>query len=338
MRKPSTRWVALTGATTIAVAGLVIASGTATAADGPRPWPVVQHDASSYTLDGFVINYLPSGLERNGLTAKSATNSDGGRTSEITWHSGPDEVHGKITVIRDESITTLDELRETQYGHLNDEQLAEVDNKGRDTYLAEGTGDMFWVEDPGLAVTTYLAPDTWDADELARMAAGVERATTQDHERSGTAHGPDAKPSPVPDDQVSMPPQDTTENEAAGTRGDWGDAGDPPDSVENVSVDEIRACLNEQVADAARQGTEEGEPTPDEGSLGQRWRAADRAAREAAIEECAQRFDIDATMVDEAIVTLAESMERTESTDEAEEPATVRDALAWTIPAVPLNS
>lgn len=353
MRKPSTRWVALASAATIAVAGPAIASGAAIADDEPRPWPVVQHDASSYTLDEFVIEYLPSGLEHNGLNAKSATTGDGGRTSDITWSFGPGEVHGKITVIRDESITALDTLREAQYGHLNDEQLAEVDNKGRDTYLAEGTGDMFWVEEPGLAVTTYLAPDTWDADELARMAAGIERAAAPDHERSRTAQAPDAEPSPMPDDQMSTPPRDAPENEASGAQGEPGTTQESPDSTTDVSVDDIRTCLNEQVADAARRGAEEGEPAPKaapgDGSLGQQWRTADQAAQEAALKECAQRFDLDASMVDEVITALAGAVEQgddagsseedreTEATNEPDEPATVRDALAWTIPAVPLN-
>src|SRR5690625_1272154 len=110
MRKPSTRLIALASATTISVTGLALASNTATADDEPRPWPVVQHGTASYTLDGFTVEYLPSGLEKHGLNAKSATDRRGGRTSEITWLTGPDNVHGRISVIRDDSITTLDQL------------------------------------------------------------------------------------------------------------------------------------------------------------------------------------------------------------------------------------
>jgi hypothetical protein len=151
MRKPSKRWIALSSATAISVAGLAIP--TAAAADGeePLPWPVVQQNASSYTLDGFTIGYLPPGLEEHRLNAKSATDEQGGRTSDITWLEGPDEVYGKIEVLRDEDITSLGDLRDARYGHLDADQVEEIDNNDRDAYLSRGTGDLFWIEEPGVA-------------------------------------------------------------------------------------------------------------------------------------------------------------------------------------------
>ncbi|MBB4930168.1 hypothetical protein F4561_000988 [Lipingzhangella halophila] len=373
MRKPSTRWVALASATTISVAGLAIASGTATADDEPRPWPVVQHDASSYTLDGFTIEYLPSGLEKHGLNAKSATNRDGGRTSDITWMAGPDKIYGKITVLRDESITTLDQIREAQYGHLDDEQLAKVDNNGRDTYLSERTGDMFWVEEPGVAVTTYLQPDTWDSDELARMAAGIEQQEQQaaDPERERartTAQEPEDALPEVPDDQVPAPAEGGPREDATGSGGsavpgednaagaaseqgaaeDTGNTGENTDLPTDVSVREVRECLAEQLAgarveDGENAGPGAGAAPEDDDALRESWHAADQDTREAALKACAERFGVGSTVVDELITTIIEEQERASGSleqaaaNESDRSATARDALAWTLPAVPLN-
>ncbi len=312
MRKPSTRRVALAGATSLLVAGLAMASGAANANDEPHPWHVVQTDASSYTLDGFVVEYLPAGLEEHGMNAKSATDRDGGRTSDLIWHTGADEVHGKITVIRNPDLTTLDDLRDAHYGHLTDDQLTQVDTKGRTTYLAEGTGDMFWLEEPGVAITTYLTPDTWDADELGRLAAGIE-----------------------PQEQIPESGEAPAGEPSAGTGGN--EASEQPTAHDlelptDLSVAKIRECLTEQNSDTSAKA----DASPN-------WNDTDQATQQDAIRKCAARFEIDTTVIDEAITAITEDGSSEDAaqpgtTPQPNQPATVRDALSWTLPAVPLNS
>ncbi|MFB9799305.1 hypothetical protein ACFFN5_01960, partial [Streptomonospora salina] len=180
MRKHQKRWIALAGATTLSVAGLVAGGTPATAehrhGDDPLAWPVVQQSASTYRLDGFEVAYLPPGLDRYGVHADSSTGRAGERVSTITWVQGPDSVYGKVAVIRSEDVTDLEDLRTARYGRLDDDALERIEHNGSPAYLSQKTGELFWVPEEGVGVEAYLQPDRWDPDELASMAEGVRRA------------------------------------------------------------------------------------------------------------------------------------------------------------------
>ncbi|GAA1768100.1 hypothetical protein [Streptomonospora arabica] len=184
MRKHQKRWIALAGAATLSVAGLVAAGGPASAeyrpGDDPLAWPVVRQHASSYSLDGFDIAYLPPGLERFGIHAVSKTGNSGERVSTVSWVQGTDAVYGRVSVIRSQDITDLDDLRKARYGRIEDKALQKTKANGFPAYMSEKTGDLFWVPEQGVAVEAYLQPDRWEADELAAFADGVERRTADE--------------------------------------------------------------------------------------------------------------------------------------------------------------
>ena len=179
MRKHHTGWVALLGAAAIATSGLVGLPAAASAADrddGGLSWPVVRQGISSYSLDGFEIGYLPPGLERYGINASSTTDRVGARQSQISWVQGPDQLYGRVTVLRSERVQELDDLRQGRYSHLADkglERLAAGEDFEHEAYLSESTGDLFWLERPGVAITTHLQPERWDRGELVEMAGSV---------------------------------------------------------------------------------------------------------------------------------------------------------------------
>ncbi|OLT28405.1 hypothetical protein BJF83_15395 [Nocardiopsis sp. CNR-923] len=191
MRKHHTRWVALLGAATLSTTGLTGLAGPAVAADDKDPrvmdWPMVEQAVSSYRLDGFEIGYLPPGLDRYGINASSLLDRRGNSQSQISWVQGPDELYGRVMVLRSEQIQNLEDLRELRYAHLPERGLERVDAMGdlqRDAYVSEATGDMFWLVEPGVAVATHLRPERWDGDELRRMAESVVELTDTDARRS----------------------------------------------------------------------------------------------------------------------------------------------------------
>lgn len=179
MRKHHSRWVALFAATAIATSGLVGVQATASADDKQSEglsWPVVRQGVSSYSIDGFEIGYLPAGLERYGINASSTTNGQGERHSQLSWVQGPDQLYGRVAVLRSQRVRELDDLRDSRYGHLPEKglvRLAADGEIGREAYLSEATGDLFWMERPGVAITTHLQPERWDRGELVEMAAAV---------------------------------------------------------------------------------------------------------------------------------------------------------------------
>jgi hypothetical protein len=163
MRKHRTRWVAILGVAALTAAGPVGLAGSALAdEEGARAlsWPVVRQGQSSYSLDGYEIGYLPSGLERYGLNASSTTTDrQGGRQSQLSWVQGPDQLYGRVSVIRSEAIQDLDDLRTSRYSHIPDRELELLEGDAAFTegaYLSEETGDLFWLERPGVAVAAHL--------------------------------------------------------------------------------------------------------------------------------------------------------------------------------------
>lgn len=179
MRKHRTRWVAILGVAALAAAGPVGLAGSALADEEDAralSWPVVRQGQSSYSLDGYDIGYLPPGLERYGINASSTTDRQGGRQSQLSWVQGPDQLYGRVSVIRSEAIQDLDDLRASRYSHIPDRELELVEGDAafaEGAYLSEETGDLFWLERPGVAVAAHLQPERWEVKELRRMAEEV---------------------------------------------------------------------------------------------------------------------------------------------------------------------
>lgn len=209
MRKHRTRWVAILGVAALSVAGPVGLAGSALADEDARElsWPVVRQGESSYSLDGYEIGYLPPGLERYGINASSNSDRQGGRHSQLSWVQGPDQLYGRVSVIRSKSLEDLDDLRQSRYGHIPDRELELLEGDAafeNGAYLAEETGDLFWMDRPGVALAAHLQPDRWAAKELRRMAEEITResgATAPEAaEEVGEAEEEAPEPSPVPED------------------------------------------------------------------------------------------------------------------------------------------
>ncbi|MFB8763363.1 hypothetical protein [Nocardiopsis alba] len=179
MRKHHKRWVALLGAAAISTSGLVGLSGTAAADDRDAQafaWPMIEQGTSSYSIDGYEIGYLPPELGDYGINATSTTDRHGDRESRVSWVRGPDQLYARVGILRSERVQDLEDLRESRYSHLSKdslESLPESETFPSGAYLSEETGDLFWVEEPGIAVTTHLRPELWDRAELLRMAEAV---------------------------------------------------------------------------------------------------------------------------------------------------------------------
>ncbi|WP_431872412.1 hypothetical protein [Nocardiopsis eucommiae] len=193
MRKHHTRWVALFSAAAISTTGLVGLAGPAAADDEDAKalsWPVVRQGVSTFSIDGFEITYLPDGLERYGINATSTTDRQGNSQSQISWVQGPDQLYGRVSVLRSERLQDLEDVRESRYSHLAQSSLEEVpagESFGHGAYLSEETGDLFWVESPGVAVATHLQPERWERAELVRLAEGVTEETAPQAETEAPA-------------------------------------------------------------------------------------------------------------------------------------------------------
>ncbi|KOX24175.1 hypothetical protein [Nocardiopsis sp. NRRL B-16309] len=235
MRKHHKRWVALFSAAAISTTGLMGVSGTAVADDKESRslnWPLITQGVSTYSLDGYEIGYLPPGLERYGISASSATDRQGNRQSQISWTQGPDQLYGRVAVVRSEAFQELDDLRQSRYGHLPTGELERLEPNETFTggaFLSEESGDLFWLEEPGVAVTTHLQPDRWGGNELVKFATSVEAAEVED-EVEGAAEAenagadaedtaevePVANPPEAEEPEEEAPAEEAPEEEAPG--------------------------------------------------------------------------------------------------------------------------
>lgn len=179
MRKHHTRWVALFSAAAISTTGLVGLAGPAAADDKDTKafsWPVVRQGVTTYSVDGYEIAYLPAGLERYGINASSTTDRQGNSQSQLSWVQGPDQLYGRVAVLRSERLQDLDDLREGRYSHLAESSLEELEageTFEHGAYLSEETGDLFWLAGPGVAIATHLQPDRWEGGELLKLAEAI---------------------------------------------------------------------------------------------------------------------------------------------------------------------
>jgi hypothetical protein len=240
MRKHHKRWVALLGAAAIASSGLVGLPG-AVAADEKDlrtlTWPEISQGVSSYGLDGYEIGYLPAELERHGIHTSTTTDRLGNTQSQLSWMRGPDQLLGRVSVLRSDSIQQLDDLRERRYGHLPERTLERL-NSGEalrsEAYLSPETGDLFWLDEPGVAVALYLQPDKWSSGELVRMAESLTRQEEPPGEEAEepTAEGPAAEDPAQEDPAQEDPAQEGSAGEAGTAQegdGSAEDSGGAPD-------------------------------------------------------------------------------------------------------------
>lgn len=185
MRKHHTWWVAFLGA------GALTACGTAAPASADEGTPSgtgTERGESGHSLDGFTIGHLPEGLERHRVNASSSIDREGNRQSEITWGQGSDDLAGRVAVLRSDSFRELDDLRQGRFNHVSAsalEYLGQGEDFDNGAYLSESTGDLFWLEEPGVAVLTHLAPGQWDREELERVAGAIAPATEESSHAPG---------------------------------------------------------------------------------------------------------------------------------------------------------
>ncbi|GAA1076065.1 hypothetical protein [Nocardiopsis metallicus] len=271
MRKHHTRWVALFSAAAISTTGLVGLAGPAAADDKDTrafSWPVVRQGVSTYSVDGYDIAYLPAGLERYGINASSTTDRQGNSQSQLSWVQGPDQLYGRVAVLRSERIQDLEDLREGRYSHLADSSLEELEAGEafeHGAYLSEETGDLFWVQRPGVAIATHLQPERWEGRELLKLAeaiteeAGAEEAETEEAETEEEAGTEDAE-AETPTDETptdeapvdEVPAEEAPAEEAPTDEAPVGEAPveevvdedgaeKPADPVQEAPVDEVPA-------------------------------------------------------------------------------------------------
>ncbi|MBB6120523.1 hypothetical protein [Nocardiopsis algeriensis] len=259
MRTYPTKWVALLGASALAATGAVCLAGTSSADDGGKQapaWPVIRQAQSSYSVDGFTIGYLPAELERYGINATSVSNRRG-TYSQISWVRGPDQMYGRVAVIRSEHLKELRDLYEDHYSHLEEGELELLDTGkdgkafGEGAYLAEETGDLFWLEEPGVAVTAHLQPDRWDRGELVRVAESVAPA-------GEGQESPEASEGPESGEAAEVPEDSGVPQEASASP-----EGEPSEDTGKPAGDEVAAPEGGQAGPAAEKPATE-KPAADE--------------------------------------------------------------------------
>ncbi|WDZ92295.1 hypothetical protein [Nocardiopsis sp. HUAS JQ3] len=275
MRKHHKRWVALLGAAAIASSGLVGLPG-AVAADEKDTrtlaWPEISQGVSSYSLDGYEIGYLPSELERHGIHASTTTDRLGNRQSQLSWMRGPDQLLGRVSILRSDSMQQLDDLRERRYGHLPERTLERLDSGEAlrsEAYLSPETGDLFWLDEPGVAVALYLQPDKWGSGELVRMAesltrkeAPAEGAGETDPEGSGSEEPTTEEPTAEEPAQEGPDAQEGSGGEAGGAAPEEGSGG------EATQEEPAEAGSTHEPVESAPETTGEKEPQEPAGTDG----------------------------------------------------------------------
>ncbi|SIO91252.1 hypothetical protein [Nocardiopsis sp. JB363] len=319
MRKHQTRWVALFSAAAISTSGLVGLAGPAAADEDTKAlsWPVVSQGVSSYSLDGYRIAYLPPGLDRYGINANSTTDRQGDSRSQLSWVQGPDQLYGRVAVLRSENLQELDDLRSSRYSHLADsslEELPESETFEHGAYLAEETGDLFWLASPGVAVTTHLQPDRWESDELVRMAESVAEPAapaTPVTEEAEEAEAPEEKTPEEETPQDEVPEEEAPENEAPedATPEDEAPVEDAPaneDAPEEAPEDDVTPQAPQD--EAPEEDATDEETTEEEGAdTAPVDEVSDETPAEDADEDGAQEADLpEATTSQEAKTCLVE--------------------------------
>lgn len=335
MRKHQKRWIALAGGTAVCLAGFGLLGGASAAADdeGLR-WPVIQQRASTYAIDGFEIGYLPPELERYGISAESATGKKGERASHIAWVQGPDSTYGKVAILRDADLTSLDVLRSRRYDHLEDASLerVEAESERQEAYVSESTGDYFFLQEEGVAVAAYLQPEKWDAEELAKFATSV-RPQAAEVSEAASEPGEEAPQEEAPQEapQEEAPEEDpAAEEEAEAQPGEEAPAEEPePETPQDAG----EPAAEEPAAEAPAEEAPGEQPAEDaEGEGAEAAGDGDGAAPETggeAAEAGAEDADGSEAAADDAAEQDTEGAEgAAENADGSEEPAADEDAAA----------
>ncbi|WP_017589376.1 hypothetical protein [Nocardiopsis ganjiahuensis] len=320
MRKHHTRWVALFSAAAISTTGLVGLAGPAAADDKDTKafsWPVVRQGVSTYSVDGYEIAYLPAGLERYGINASSTTDRQGNSQSQLSWVQGPDQLYGRVAVLRSERLQDLDDLREGRYSHLAESSLEELEAGEafeHGAYLSEETGDLFWLERPGVAVATHLQPERWEGGELLKFAEAVtaEAVETEAAAEETEAAAGEAEPEAEAEEPAESDPAEAEETEA-----------------EEAAAE---ADAGEAEADTGAEEAEESDPAeaPEVPETPEAPEAPAAPADEAAGEEGTE--GVVEEVVDEAVEEPADLVEEVPVEEETTDEAPVEEAPVEEIP------
>ena len=303
MRKHHARWVALFSAAAISTSGLVGLAGPAAADDKETEalsWPVVSQGVSSYSLDGHQIAYLPPGLDRYGINADSTTDRRGNSRSQLSWIQGPDQLYGRVAVLRSENLQELDDIRGSRYSHLADsslQELPESEEFEHGAYLSEETGDLFWLASPGVAITTHLQPDRWESGELIRLAESISETTDPEAEEAEAEEAPedetpqDETPSDeAPEDEApedEAPEDEAPEDETPAEEAPEGEAPaeDAPADEDTPAETPENDVTPEAPAEEAPEDEAPEEDTTDEGSTEEESAEEEGATEEAPVDE-----------------------------------------------------
>ena len=270
MRKHHTRWVALFSAAAISTTGLVGLAGPAAADDKDTKafsWPVVRQGVSTYSVDGYEIAYLPAGLERYGINASSTTDRQGNSQSQLSWVQGPDQLYGRVAVLRSERLQDLDDLREGRYSHLADSSLEELEAGEafeHGAYLSEETGDLFWLDRPGVAIATHLQPDRWEGGELRKLAEAISEEGTGADPAAEDAEETEAEEAEVEEAEVDAEEAEAEEAEEADaeeTEAEEAEEADAEADTEESDPAEAPETPTDEVAD---EGTTDEAPADEE--------------------------------------------------------------------------
>ncbi|GHD35768.1 hypothetical protein GCM10007147_42530 [Nocardiopsis kunsanensis] len=262
MRKHRTWWVALLGAGALTVCGTAVP----VSADGGGPaHPRAERGGSDHGLDGFTIGRLPEGLERHRVNASSSHEDEDVRRSEITWVQGADELAGRVAVLRSEALQELDDLRRDRFGHVRADALERL---GRDegfengAYLSQNTGELFWVESPGVAVLAHLDPGRWTREELERTAGAIVPAAEESAPRPvrGTE---EAAPPPVRDTGEPSPEEGSPDgNGGTSSEGASSEGGPEGLGPEEGPVLDVPTQHDPERPEAVADGAPEDMPAP----------------------------------------------------------------------------
>ncbi|GAA1093623.1 hypothetical protein [Nocardiopsis composta] len=268
MRKHHKRWAALAGMTAASLTGFGLLGGASATADDREelPWPVIQQRVSSYSLDGFQITDLPSGLDGYAIKARSFTNGTGERQAEISWVQGPESVYGKVSVLRSEKFRSLEDLRDRNYDHLSRGSLKKVQVNGKDAYLSETSGDLFRLEEPGVAVTVYLQPDRWETKDLLGFAESVRPQRAAQGDTGAPADKPAEKPADKPAEKPAAEADKPAEKPAEKPTAEAEKPAEEPVEKPAAEADKPAEKPAEKPAAETEQGPEAGESQQQDGA------------------------------------------------------------------------
>lgn len=172
MRQLHSRWILFAGTLTASLVAFGFPALAATTDTAALATPsITQQATAGYVIDGYQVTYLPSGLTTYSAHWKSIRKG-GDRFSSMRWMNGT-TVYGAVEVHRHAAPRTLAKIRETSYSDLT--ALRRTTVNGHPAYLSAADGTVFWLDDRNVALSVFLHPTQWSAEELLKVAEGIQR-------------------------------------------------------------------------------------------------------------------------------------------------------------------